>query len=61
MATESTDPSERPHPHNRLDNHDQRLTDLERFKERVKGGLMVISFLIGSGVVTAIAFSLIGL
>lgn len=59
MATE--DPSERTHPHNRLDNHDSRLSDLERFRERVKGGLMVLSFLVGSGVATALAFGLIGL
>lgn len=59
MAAE--DPSERPHPHRRLDNHDDRLSDLEKFKERTKGGLVVLSFLVGSGAATALAFGLIGL
>lgn len=59
MATEQTadDPSQRKHPQVRLDQHDDRLSDLERFKEQAKGGLLVLSFLVGSGVFTAIGLA----
>jgi hypothetical protein len=60
MAAETDDdPTKRPHPQVRLDNHDERLTQLERFKEQAKGGLLVLSFLVGSGAFTAFLVNII--
>jgi hypothetical protein len=37
-----------------LDEYGDRLTDLERFKEQVKGALLVLSIIASSGLATAV-------
>jgi hypothetical protein len=47
----STERGDVSHAHQRIDSHDTRITQLERWMERVKGGIAVLAFLIGSGLI----------
>lgn len=43
----------------RLQDHDTRITKLERWRERITGGLMVLSAIVGSGVLGGIIVQLL--
>lgn len=38
-----------------LDDHEHRLTGLEKFRERVRGALLVLSLMAGTGIVSIFA------